>query len=376
MEYFAIAIVALMITFALASVIDYCFFNNRFKLGSEFKRAFDLVGPIMMAITGIISFVPLIALVLENTITPLYKMMGLDPSMAVTGILAMDMGGFQLAKEVALDPLIGEWAGMVYGSMMGATIVFLIPVGLAAIRKVDNELFYKGILFGICSIPFGTFVGGVMIGIPVLLVLKNLIIPVIFSIIIVLCIIYIPNVIINVFKWLSIFIDKFAICALGIAIFKDFVLVPISATGVFNIENVAFFNMIAPTSEGVLVAGNIGLVLCGTLPFVYVFTKMLKKPLSKIAQKGGFTEVGITSFITTSANSMGMFPQLEMMNEKEKVMNVAFAVCASWVIGDHLAFAAANGPHLIAPMMAAKLVSGIISILLVVLFTNKRKVEG
>ena len=61
--------------------------------------------------------------------------------MAVTMILAIDMGGFQLAKSVALDSTIGTWAGIVYGSMMGATIVFSIPVGLAAIQKKDVKFF-------------------------------------------------------------------------------------------------------------------------------------------------------------------------------------------------------------------------------------------
>ena len=44
------------------------------------------------------------------------------------------------------------------------------------------------------------------------------------------------------------------------------------------------------------------------------------------------------------------------------------AVCAAFVIGDHLAFAAANAPEAIAPMMAAKLISGVVAVLIALLF--------
>ena len=373
MQYFAIGVVSVMVLFCIVAIVDLVFLKSKWGLGREFKRAFTLIGPLVLAMTGIISFVPVIAWLLEHTLTPLYTMIGLDPSLAVTTILAMDMGGYQLACEVALDTTIGEWAGMVYGSMMGATIVFLIPVGLGAIRGEDITFFSKGILYGIVAIPFGTFVGGLMMGIKVTVLLINLIIPSVFSIIIVLCLHFAPHGTVKVFKGFSIGLDAFAVLALGIAIVKDFVLVPISNTGAFDIEQVPFFNMIAPTSEGVLISGNIGLMLAGTLPFVYVLTKLVKKPIGKFATRHGMTEIGITSFITTMANSMGMFPFMSDMTDREKVLNVSFAVCASWVIGDHLAFAATTAPHLIAPMMVAKLVSGVIALILAYVFTRDMK---
>ena len=56
---------------------------------------------------------------------------------------------------------------------------------------------------------------------------------------------------------------------------------------------------------------------------------------------------------------MAMFATMSKMKEKEKILNTAFAVCAAFIIGDHLAFTAANAPSCIAPMMLAKAISGV-----------------
>ena len=53
------------------------------------------------------------------------------------------------------------------------------------------------------------------------------------------------------------------------------------------------------------------------------------------------------------------------MNEKEKVMNVAFAVSSSFIIGDHLAFVAANSANMIVPMIISNLLGGVIAVILV-----------
>jgi ethanolamine transporter len=46
------------------------------------------------------------------------------------------------------------------GAMLGATIVFTIPVALGIIRPEDRPFLAKGVLAGIVTIPVGSFVGG------------------------------------------------------------------------------------------------------------------------------------------------------------------------------------------------------------------------
>lgn len=375
MAYFSTIVVGIMTVFALAGIVDTLFLKNRLGLGAEFQKGIEMIGPLCMSIVGIISLVPAISWVIEKTIAPLYVTLGLDPSMAVTSILAIDMGGFQLAEAVARDAAIGKWAGVVYGSMMGATIVFSIPVGLAAIQKKDVNAFSKGILFGIAAIPFGTFAGGLMMGIHVLVVLKNLILPIIFSAVIIICLALFPKATTKVFAWFSTFVNICAMLGLGLAMVKDLILSPLAANGLFELETVPFFNLIDSAYSGIGVAGAVGLVLAGALPFVYCLNKCLSKPLHKFSEKTGMTDVGVTGFLLSCANNMAMFATLSGMKEREKVLNVAFAVCAAFVIGDHLAFAAGNAPECIAPMMAAKLISGVIAVVIAAQFTKGLKEE-
>lgn len=370
MQYFSTVVVGIMTLFALIGIIDSLFLKNKLGLGEEFNRGIEMIGPLCLAIVGIIALVPEMQWVIEHTLTPVYRSLGLDPSMAVTSILAIDMGGFQLAESVAIDALVGKWAGIVYGSMMGATIVFTIPVGLAAIEKKDVSAFSKGVLYGIAAIPFGTFVGGLVMGIPVRTVLMNLIIPVILSAIIILCLSLWPKQTTSVFRVFSVIINIVAMIGLGLAMVKDLVLSPLSSNGLFDIEKVPFFSSLGSTSEGIAVAGSVGLVLAGALPFVFCLNKWLSRPLAGLSKRFGITDAGITGFLLSSANNMAMFATMSKMKEKEKIVNTAFAVCAAFIIGDHLAFAAANAPDTIAPMMLAKLISGIIAVVIALVFTN------
>ena len=368
MTYFSIVVVGIMACFAVLAIVDNLFLKDRLGLGPEFMKGMEMIGPLCVAIVGIISLVPVIAWGIEHTLTPVYKSLGLDPSMAVTSILALDMGGYQLAKAVALDETIGNWAGIVYGSMMGATIVFSIPVGLAAIQKKDVGSFSRGILYGIAAIPFGTLAGGLLMGIPVGTALKNLIIPVIFSVVIILCLVTVPKGTVRVFRAFSTFVNILAMLGLALAILKDLILSPLAEAGAFSLESIPVFRLLGPTSEGIGVAGAIGLVLSGALPFVACLQKWLKKPLEGLGRKTGMTEVGITGFLLSAANNMAMFATFDKMKEKEQILNVAFSVCAAFVIGDHLAFTAANAPDVIAPMMAAKLISGVLAVVLASVF--------
>ena len=52
------------------------------------------------------------------------------------------------------------------------------------------------------------------------------------------------------------------------------------------------------------------------------------------------------------------------MPAKDKVVNIAFSVCAAFLLGDHLAFTANFQPNLILPIMMGKLGGGVFAIVL------------
>ena len=54
-----------------------------------------------------------------------------------------------------------------------------------------------------------------------------------------------------------------------------------------------------------------------------------------------------------------------------KIINVAFAVSASFVLGDHLGFTAGFNQEMIFPMIVAKLVGGITAVILAMFIAKK-----
>ncbi|WP_117086055.1 ethanolamine utilization protein EutH, partial [Klebsiella pneumoniae] len=74
-----------------------------------------------------------------------------------------DMGGFFLAKELAGgDVAAWLYSGVLLASMMGATMVFSIPVALGIIEKKDRRFLALGVLAGIVTIPVGCIAGGLV----------------------------------------------------------------------------------------------------------------------------------------------------------------------------------------------------------------------
>ena len=122
--------------------------GNKFGLGRRFEDGFQLLGPTALSMAGLICITPLLSLGLEHTVVPLYRILHLDPGM-LGGVLAIDMGGYQLCKELAQDPAIGRYGGIIVGATLGCTITFTIPVGMGMLGEREKPLFAKGILAGL-----------------------------------------------------------------------------------------------------------------------------------------------------------------------------------------------------------------------------------
>src|SRR5207244_4491380 len=102
------------------------------------------------------------------------------------------------------------------------------------------------------------------------------------------------------------------------------------------------------------VAGYIGLMLSGAFPMVYLIKKYLGGPLEKAGRKLGLEAAGAAGILASAANILAMFRLVREMRPKDKVINIAFAVCAAFLFGDHLAFTANFQPTLVFPVLVGK----------------------
>ena len=185
-------IIYLMVLFMVLGAVDRIL-GNRFGLGEKFEEGILNMGALALSMIGIICLAPVLADVLRPVVVPVYQFLGADPAMFVGTILANDMGGAPLAKELALTEEAGQFGGLIVGAMLGPAIAFTIPVGLGIIQKEDRPALASGVLAGVVTIPLGSLVGGLVAGFSIGMVLRNLIPIVLIAVLIAIGLWKIPN---------------------------------------------------------------------------------------------------------------------------------------------------------------------------------------
>ena len=118
--------------------------GNRFGLGEKFEDGINAMGPLALSMVGVYALSPILAKILGVVIRPVYEFLGADPAMFAGTLLANDMGGWPLAQALTDNPDAQKLSGLVLGAMMGATIVFTIPVALGMINKEDRGFLARG----------------------------------------------------------------------------------------------------------------------------------------------------------------------------------------------------------------------------------------
>lgn len=350
-------IVYIMVGFMIVGAVDRIL-GNKYGYGEQFEEGILAMGSLALAMVGVVSLAPVLSTLLKPIVVPLYTALGADPAMFATTLLANDMGGYPLAMELAQTEEAGLFAGLILGSMMGATVVFTIPVALGIIKKEDHKFLATGVLAGLITIPVGCLVGGLVAGFQLTMILRNLIPIVIVSLILGLGLWKIPEKMIKGFTGFG--KGVVVVITIGLA-----AIIVETLTGIVVIPGMA------PVSEGIEIVGGIALMLAGALPMVHFITKVFKKPLLRMGELLGMGEVAAAGMVSTLANNIPMFGLLKDMDDRGKVINVAFAVGASFVFGDHLGFTAGVAKDMIFPVVVGKLVAGITAVMVAIFIVNK-----
>ena len=368
-------IVWILMISMLAGAVDRIL-GNRIGLGEQFEEGLNALGPLALAMVGVVSLAPVLKKVLEPVIAPAYEFLGADPSMFATTLLANDMGGAPLAMSLAQDQEAGLLAALILGAMMGPTIVFTIPVALGIIDASDRKYLAKGVLAGITTIPIGVLVGGLVAGFDTGMVLRNLIPIAIAAALIVVGLVVAPERMTRGFEIFGKGLVILITVGLAWGVFQQLtgvrlIAMPASAEGDPVRADLEAANawFIDPPTDGLAIVGSIAMVLMGAFPLVYLIVKYLSKPLSQAGRLLGINDSAAGGMIATLANNIPMFQIYKNMDNRGKILNAAFAVSAAFTFGDHLGFTAgfthggANvGREMIFPMIAGKLVAGVCAV--------------
>lgn len=341
-----------MCVFSLLGALDRIF-GNRFGLGKEFERGFLLLGTIALSMIGMIVISPVIADLLAPAFDFVYERMGVEPSVIPAILFANDMGGAPLAIEVARNSQLGMFNALVVSAMMGATISFSLPFSLGVVRQEQHKTMFLGLLCGIVTVPVGCLVSGLMLSVPVTLLVVDLLPLILFSIVVAVGTLVWPGVCVRIFGWIGKGLKILITFGLGLGILRFL-------TGIEIVPGVAALE------EGAAIALNACVVLSGAFPFMYLLSRVLSRPVKKLAGALGVNEVSAFGFISTLATNVTTFERMGEMDNKGVVLNSAFAVSAAFVFASHLAFTMAMDVSYIPAVTVGKLVAGVTAVLIAI----------
>lgn len=351
----------IILIFSVLGALDKIF-GSRFGIGKEFDKAFMLLGTMALSMIGMIVISPFIADIMMPLSNIFEKVLHIDPSVIPASLFANDMGGASLSVEMAANEKIGMFNALVVSSMMGCTISFTIPFSLGVVGKEQHKELLLGLLCGIATIPIGCIAGGIICGIPIVSLLMIMPPLVVFSGIIVFGLIKFPEMCIKIFKVFGVFITVLITVGLTLGIIRF-------------LSGIEIIKGLATIEDGASICVNAAIVLSGSFPFMYVLTKVLSKPFKIVSKKMGINEYSVSGFIASLASNATTFGMMDKMDRKGVVMNAAFSVSAAFSLGSHLAFTMAFDEAYVVPVIAGKLISGVLALVLGSIIFNKTEKE-
>ncbi len=251
-------------------------------------------------------------------------------------------------------------------------------------------------LAGFVSIPFGVFIAGVLYMISynataagaaaplsVGKILINLVPSIVLAILMAVGLALIPNGMMKGFNVFAIFITAAITLMLALAIINKLGLLINSNDGSSLVSWIPFVGIDGAGGDGQMdpigpqleTCGIIAITLAGAFPFVHFITTVLAKPVKALGRVMGVNENAAGGMIAALANNIPMFGMMKDMDKRGKVLAVAFSVCASFALGDHLGYAAGVAPDAIFAMVVGKIAGGVIGIIIAI-FLVARGLEG
>ena len=148
--------------------------GGKMGLAAEFDGGLASMASLALSIVGIYCIGVTAVRSNPEAIASFASRLPFDASVLIGSLLAPDLGGHAIAKELAATPALGIYSGVMVSSCLGAMISFTLPIALTVIRREDTSLFMQGSVWGIVTIPAGVAVGALLTGLPVKELVRNL----------------------------------------------------------------------------------------------------------------------------------------------------------------------------------------------------------
>ncbi len=348
--------------------------GNKLGYGERFDAGFHAMGDLALSVVGIVAISPVLLKIFLPFVSPVFNAIGASPAMFSGPLLALDMGGYAISMQMAA----GNLAGIIVASMMGITLCFTIPYALTILPKEDHPLFATGILLGVITLPIGCLLGGLAMNFtstPIALgeLLINLLPVIVLALIVVLGLVFKQTLMLKIFSGFGKCVTFIATVSPGIAIFQYLTGIRFPLFNLMVEEDPILGGV--PLEVGLLLVGLIAIVLVGAFPMILFLNRRLNNVMTRFGKRVGINTEASTGLLTQLASSIPVWSVLKDMNNRSKLINIAFAVSGSFVLGDVLAFTGGANPEMVFPVIIANLSGGILAIALTIFLLNKKVIK-
>ena len=361
-------------------------FKEDSGLAQSFHDGIGTMAALFIPICGLMVSVPFIVTGAEMLFGALFRSFGADPSIAAAMILPPDCGGYAVALRMGGGAAV-EVIAIIVGFMVASTVAFNIPIGLSILDKEDHGYLALGAMSGFLSAPFGVFISYLVmyitkpairrsfttVGTPdyvldlaLSTIFINLIPIMVICVLLALGLKFIPNQMIKGFKVFGKVLTSILTLVVVASVVEHY-------TGLFSsvFGGWGFDPLFADEKDlfrAIELLGTIAMMLTGAFPMVYLIRQYCNKPLEKLGQLIGLDSTGSAGLIAGLANALALFPLIKDMRPKDKVVTIAFVVCAGYSLGDFIAFNVNFQPNLVVAVFIGQIGGGLIGILFAKLF--------
>ena len=333
--------------FALGAADYLC--GSPFKLGKRFVDGLQTFAPLFLTMAGFIIIAPLLARVLTPA-GALFSAAGADPAVLPGLFLANDNGAYPLAQKLAVSPHGAGFGGILVGGVVGVNVICM-PLVMQMMEKNDRVFYFKGLMYGMITMPAGVLAGALAAGFPWRFILHQMPPLLIAAGAAALMLWLIPEFLVKILSAFAKVMEILAMAGCAAAVFMEFSGVKIPG--------------LVPLGEAVKVIGAIVVLLSGVYVFMEILTRIFRKHLLALGRRFGVNEISITGLITTSANSIPTLAMVRDMDPKGKMINCTFMASGAFMFGDHLAYCGAVVPELLFPMILTKFTAAVTAVVLV-----------
>lgn len=343
------------VMFAVGAADYIC--GSPLKLGKRFVDGLQTFAPLFLTMAGFIIIAPLLAKVLTPA-SALFTAIGADPGVFPGLFLANDNGAYPLAQKLAVAPEGAGFGGILVGGVVGVNVICM-PLVMQMMEKSDRPYYFKGLMYGIITMPAGVAAGALAAGYNWNFLLRQMPPLLLVSGVAAFMLWKMPETLVKILSIFAKAMEVLAMAGCASAVFMEFSGVKIPH--------------LVPLGEAVKVIGAIVCLLSGVYVLMELATRVFRKFLLKAADKFAVNETSVMGFITSAANSIPTLAMVKDMDPKGKMLNCAFMASGAFMVGDHLAYCGAVVPELLFPMLITKLTAALLAVWLAAFCWKRRK---